>query len=262
MQQVWRYTGARRMRVAMGVVAACLLIGLGYSGQSQASVTRHRCGHVSVDHGKASAKVLVRRGPERCAAARQVVARAFGAVSSRHWNGTSPELGIYWRVGSWDCFVGLASTEVMCYLGPTRVDGSVNSRDGWSFSMGPLAASRTAGPSATATTVPPLLGDGREAMYKPSRFCPSNHSCFTHAHWRSWGNTAVATAQGITGYPGGATHRGTAIVKLSDPKRMCGGVRYTKASWRYPALDYPAHGQWISDGFFRLPGDCGQWSGA
>lgn len=73
------------------------------------------------------------------------------------------------------------------------------------------------------------------ASYKPSKYCPSNHTCFSKAKWRKWGSSrAVAVAKGSTYYPG-ATHatEGKATFVFKDPRHICGSEYFTKATWRY-----------------------------
>jgi hypothetical protein len=124
---------------------------------------------------------------------------------------------------------------------------------------GGLAAALPAGASSSR----PLLQSEGAARYKPNSFCPANQSCFTHARWTKWGTTAVAWAHGTTFNPPGPAHSGRAKVILSRPEAMCGGVRYTRARWRYPAFDYPDNG-WIHSVFEELldSGACGFWTGA
>lgn len=117
--------------------------------------------------------------------------------------------------------------------------------------------------AATASSGRPLLLAGTHTpAYKPASFCPANHSCFTRARWTRWGATARATAHGTTEYPDGPTHSGQAVVILSAPRHVCGHFLYTRAKWRYPKLNFPSGGQWISDSMYTTSGLCGGWPGA
>lgn len=110
---------------------------------------------------------------------------------------------------------------------------------------------------ASAASARPLLSwEGATGLYEPRSLCPANHSCFTHARWRSWGQSAVAVAQGRTQYPGGPARTGRTTVVLSRPEPMCCGVRYTRAKWRYQS-----GGGW-TDSIFEPLGTCGFWTGA
>lgn len=93
---------------------------------------------------------------------------------------------------------------------------------------------------------------------KPTKYCPANHTCFTHAHWRSWGDDrAVAIAHGSTYYPG-ATHglKGKAKFVFKRPKSICGGRYFTKATWHYKGQ----HGSTMSS--LESAGSSCYWTGA
>ena len=117
----------------------------------------------------------------------------------------------------------------------------------------PLAVAKQ--PSSTRSVLIPSLSSG---LYKPKRFCPSNHTCFTNARWTSWGRVARARALGTTSYPGGSNgaKRGVARVTMWRVQNVCGGKRYTRAKWQY-------RGEMRSTRSFFLPlGSCGYWTGA
>ena len=86
-------------------------------------------------------------------------------------------------------------------------------------------------------------------QYRPLTFCPSNHTCFTDAHWTSWGQVAVAHAVAHYSPPGGTPTTYAATVTLSEIRTMCGGTRYTRATWSQ------------GDTTFMPVGTCGSWSG-
>lgn len=94
-----------------------------------------------------------------------------------------------------------------------------------------------------------LIQDLEGGLYKPKSFCPSNHTCFSHAHWLTWGTTAVAEAMAMGGGPGGPVLTYQTKITFSKIQSLCGGRRYTQATWSRGATT-----------FIRV-GGCGTWSG-
>jgi hypothetical protein len=97
---------------------------------------------------------------------------------------------------------------------------------------------------------PALIENDGRGGYKPRSFCPSNHTCFSNAHWSRWGQTAVANAT-ATFYNNstGTEDSYQTTVTFSHIQSMCGGRRYTQAAW--------------SRGSTTLNplGNCGGWTG-
>jgi hypothetical protein len=104
-----------------------------------------------------------------------------------------------------------------------------------------------------------LIESDGSGLYKPRSFCPSNHTCFSDARWIRWESVAVAWAYGTTQYPGGPAFRQhqKVEIRLSRVRRICGGERYTRVSWRYPGTAAS-----IRAFFEPLTGGCGFWTGA
>lgn len=114
--------------------------------------------------------------------------------------------------------------------------------------------------SAQSRRVVPLLEVSNVGRYKPSSFRIANHTGFTHAHWVRWGSSAVASVTAVTQYPQASTRRYRTRLTLSRVRNMCGGQRYTRASWRYPgdSANTVSSFQPFSPG----KGLCGYWNGA
>jgi hypothetical protein len=94
------------------------------------------------------------------------------------------------------------------------------------------------------------------ARAKPSSYCPANHTCFSHATWKSWGGArARAVADAVTQYPGGSPVRGRITFTFSKPRHVCGGRYYTRASWRVKG----DHQDTVA---FMFTSVCGAWTGA
>lgn len=103
--------------------------------------------------------------------------------------------------------------------------------------------------NARAAREVPLIQDVSGAHYKPSSFCPANQTCFSHAHWSSWGNVAVATATAHFVAPGGTNRAFHTKITLSQVRHLCGGLRYASAKWS------------AGHTYFIRVGTCGSWSG-
>jgi hypothetical protein len=95
----------------------------------------------------------------------------------------------------------------------------------------------------------PLVQDLTGGHFKPASFCPANHTCFSHVHWKRWNGIAVGRGTADFQAPGGAPRTFTTKITLSRVRRLCGGLRYTRAVW---------HGG--NTTFIRL-GNCGAWTG-
>jgi hypothetical protein len=95
----------------------------------------------------------------------------------------------------------------------------------------------------------PLTQDISGADYKPASFCPANHTCFSHTRWKLWGRTAVGHGTAHFTTPTGASRTFRTKITLSRVRRLCGGLRYTRAVW--------SGGQT----FFTQVGSCGIWTG-
>jgi hypothetical protein len=90
--------------------------------------------------------------------------------------------------------------------------------------------------SATQATLLPI--SGHSAKYKPLSFCPANQTCFSETQWTLWTHRrAVARATesfacaGVEPSQCQSPSQKVRIV-LSQPRRVCGGLRYTRAHWR------------------------------
>jgi hypothetical protein len=79
-----------------------------------------------------------------------------------------------------------------------------------------------------------LVGVDGRGVYKPRSYCPANHMCFKRARWLVWGSTrAVARVDAKASYPGAARSlTGRIRVTFTRVRMVCGGKRYTRASWR------------------------------
>src|SRR4051794_38822470 len=107
-------------RLGLPLALALVLVSVGFVSSAAAA---RRCGRVYVPDGRASAKVRVVRGSDSCGAARRLVRAAFTAERRRHWDGTG-QLGIYWGVAGFRCYIGLGGSQTFCFRGGRRVDGS------------------------------------------------------------------------------------------------------------------------------------------
>jgi hypothetical protein len=107
--------------------AALLLWSAATAGAAQ------RCGRVLIPSHGADAKVRVVHGRVSCESARHLVAAAFKAEATRHWNGYDQLSGIYWSVEGWRCYIALADSQTLCHKEGREVDGSLRHDDGWSF---------------------------------------------------------------------------------------------------------------------------------
>lgn len=88
----------------------------------------------------------------------------------------------------------------------------------------------------SAASVAPAVSTPRlyENKYKPSAYCPANHTCFSGARWSSWGmKRAVATATARNSYPGGEQRTERIRFTFSQPRRLCGGRYYTRVRFRF-----------------------------
>jgi hypothetical protein len=111
-----------------------------------------------------------------------------------------------------------------------------------------LVADQNCGVARVARSVP-LIQDVSGAHYKPASFCPANHTCFSHAHWKRWGHIAVGRGTAHFETPTGGSRTFRTKITLSRVRKLCGELRYTRAVWS----------GWQT--FFIPVGSCGIWTG-
>lgn len=126
----------RRIRTRPLITSLCIAVTA--LAAAPASALAQRCGRVYVPSREAKAKVRVVNGPDSCAAAKRLIAAAFKAEATRHWNGTDMYGSVIWRVSGRSCGIGLAGSETLCARGRRRVDGSFRTDDAWDFYLLPL----------------------------------------------------------------------------------------------------------------------------